>query len=139
MDEKKAIEEMNARFYRAIESGDIEQVDEVCAHEEWVKCVHPGWEIISGWSRVRESWRRIFAGGQKMRISASDVSVHVFGDLAWLTCTENITVFYDSSFDSTQAAATNLFLRREDQWVLVHHHASPIPVILPDSATDTVQ
>ncbi|HLG13935.1 MAG TPA: nuclear transport factor 2 family protein [Blastocatellia bacterium] len=139
MESKKAIEEANAEFYRAIESEEIERLDEVWSHEDWVRCVHPGWEMISGWQRVRESWKRIFEGGQKMRISPSDVSIHASDDFAWVTCIENITIFFESSFDSTQAAATNLFVRRQDRWLLVHHHASPIPMILPESATDTIQ
>lgn len=139
MESKESVEEANAEFYRAIESEEIERMADVWSHEEWVRCVHPGWEMLSGWQRVRESWRRIFEGGQKMRISASDVSIQNSGDFAWVTCKENITVFFETSFDSTQAAATNLFVRREGRWLLVHHHASPIPMILPDSATETIQ
>ena len=139
MHTSESVEDANAEFYRAIESEEIERMDEVWSHEDWVGCVHPGWEMISGWQRVRESWRRIFEVGQKMRISPSEVSVHASGDVAWVCCTENITVFLDSSFDSTQAAATNLFVRREGSWLLVHHHASPIPMIVPESATETIQ
>jgi hypothetical protein len=59
--------------------------------------------------------------------------------LAWVICTENITIFNDSSFDSAQAVATNLFIRREGRWLMVHHHASPIPVIIPDDSSDIIQ
>jgi hypothetical protein len=61
------------------------------------------------------------------------------GDFAWVTCTENITVFNESSFDSRLATATNLFILREGRWFMVHHHASPIPIVVPDSSTDTIQ
>jgi ketosteroid isomerase-like protein len=139
-DESKAeVEQANAAFYRAIESGVIERMEEVWAHEDWVRCVHPGWDMIAGWRQVRESWASIFEGGQKMRIYASEVSIHTDGDFAWVTCTENITVFYETSFDSAQAAATNLFIRRAGRWLMAHHHASPVPVFLPDTASDTIQ
>ena len=149
-----SVEEANAAFYRAIESNDIELMDEVWAHEKWIKCVHPGWEMISGWRRVRstrlekaslgrrrvrESWSRIFEDEQRMRISPSAVSVHTEGDFAWVTCLENITVFEETSFDSVQAAATNLFIRRDGRWLMVHHHASPIPMIVADTSSDTIQ
>lgn len=136
---KLAVEQANAAFYRALESGLIERMDEVWAHEEWVKCVHPGWDMIAGWQRVRESWMMIFEGGQKMRASPSEVWVSITGDLAWVTCTENITVFNEVSFDSAQAAATNLFIRSNGQWLMIHHHASPIPIIVPDNLTDIIQ
>ena len=134
-----SVEEANAAFYRAIESNDIELMDEVWAHESWIKCVHPGWEMISGWRRVRESWSRIFEDGQRMRISPTAVTVHTEGDFAWITCLENITVFEETSFDSVQAAATNLFIRRDGRWLMIHHHASPIPMIVADNSSDTIQ
>jgi ketosteroid isomerase-like protein len=134
-----SIEEANAAFYRAIESLDIERMDEVWAHESWVRCVHPGWEMISGWRRVRESWARIFEDGQRMRISPSALTVNTEGDFAWVTCMENITVFEETSFDSVQAVATNLFIRRQGRWLMVHHHASPVPMIVADNSSDTIQ
>jgi ketosteroid isomerase-like protein len=140
MDENKAeVEEANAAFYRAAESGLIERMEEVWAHEEWVRCVHPGWDLIAGWRQVRESWANIFEGGQKMRIFASDVSVYASGGFAWVTCTENITVFYETSFDTAQAVATNLFVRRSGRWLMVHHHASPVPMFMTEAASDTIQ
>jgi uncharacterized protein (TIGR02246 family) len=138
-DADTAIEEANIRFYRALESGDLERMEEVWAHEDWVRCVHPGWDLLTGWQRVRESWQMIFEGGQKMRASPSEVWIHTTGDLAVVTCTENITVFNEASFDSAQATATNLFVRRQGSWLMVHHHASPIPTIVPDASSDTIQ
>jgi ketosteroid isomerase-like protein len=134
-----SIEEANTRFYRALESGDLDRMEEVWAHEDWVRCVHPGWDLLTGWQRVRESWLMIFEGGQKMRASPSDVWVHSTGELGVVTCTENITVFNEASFDSAQATATNLFIRRQGRWLMVHHHASPIPTIVPDTSSDTIQ
>lgn len=138
-EDRISVEQANTAFYRALESGVIERMDEVWAHETWVRCVHPGWDMLTGWSQVRESWVMIFEGGQKMRASPSDVWVHVSSDFAWVICTENITIFSESSFDSAQAAATNLFVRRDGRWLMVHHHASAIPVIVPDDSSDTIQ
>jgi len=138
-EDKISVEQANTAFYRALESSVIERMDEVWAHDSWVRCVHPGWDMLTGWQQVRESWIMIFEGGQKMRASPSDVWVYISGDFAWVICTENITIFNESSFDSAQAAATNLFIRRDDRWLMVHHHASAIPVIVPDDSSDTIQ
>ena len=138
-EEKEAVEAANLAFYRALESQEIERLEELWAHENWVRCIHPGWDLIAGWQRVRESWLRIFEGAQKMRISPTDVTIQVEGSLAWVTCTENITVFDSASFDTAQAAATNLFALRDGRWLMVHHHASPIPMIVPDTSSDIIQ
>ena len=138
-DDTISVEEANTAFYRALESGMLERMDEVWAHEDSVRCVHPGWDLLTGWHRVRESWEMIFESGQKLRATPSDVWVQAFGSFAWVTCTENITVFNESSFDSALAAATNLFVLRDGNWLMVHHHASPIPIVVPDNASDTIQ
>ena len=139
VDTRISVEEANTAFYRALESGMLERMDEVWAHEDWVRCVHPGWDLLTGWVRVRDSWEMIFESGQKLRATPSDVWVHIDKDFAWVTCTENITVFNESSFDSALAAATNLFVLREGRWLMVHHHASPIPIVVPDNSSDTIQ
>ncbi len=87
-----SVEEANTAFYRALESGMLERMDEVWAHEDWVKCVHPGWDLLTGWHRVRESWEMIFESGQKLRATPSDVWVQAIGDFAWVTCTVSGTV-----------------------------------------------
>ena len=134
-----SIEQANTAFYRALESGLLDRMEEVWAHDDWVRCVHPGWDLLTGCEKVRESWEMIFSSGQKLRATPSDVWVHYDGDLAWVTCTENITVFNESSFDSALAAATNVFAKRDGRWLMVHHHASPIPMVVPDNSSDTIQ
>jgi hypothetical protein len=133
------IEAANKAFYRALESGSLEMMDEIWEHGDGVRCVHPGWEMITGWTRVRDSWTKILENGQKMRVSPTDVWVRMVGDIAFVTCTENITVFDETSFDTAQAVATNLFVRIDDRWLMIHHHASPVPMLVPDTSSDTIQ
>jgi|HubBroStandDraft_6_1064221.scaffolds.fasta_scaffold26587_3 ketosteroid isomerase-like protein len=133
------IQETNTEFYKALESQSVDRMERVWMHEAWVSCVHPGWDMILGWDGVREAWQKIFDGNQKMRVSPDDVNVRSSGDVAWVTCIENITVFQEGRFDSMQAIATNIYLNMDDDWKLIHHHASPIPVVMADTATDTVQ
>ena len=138
-DRNETIEASNTEFYRAIEAASIERMDEVWDHEESVRCVHPGWDLISGWGDVRESWLRIFEGAQKMRISPTEVAISAVGDFGWVTCKEEITVFNKEGFDSVEAVATNLFMRRGNCWRLVHHHASPIPTLVPHQSSEAIQ
>ncbi|HKY05348.1 MAG TPA: nuclear transport factor 2 family protein, partial [Blastocatellia bacterium] len=136
---EEAVEEANATFYRAIEIRSIELMGEVWAHEEWVRCVHPGWDLITGWRRVRESWMSIFEGDQNLRISPSFVDVNYLGDVAWVSCTEDIIASYETSIESAQATSTNLFVKRQSRWLLVHHHSSAIPLIIPHDLADIIQ
>lgn len=130
-----AVRAANQRFYVAFESLDIAAMDEVWAHDDTVQCVQPGWELLLGWEEVRERWARIFANTKKVRIALSSVWIRVEGDVAWVACTEHVTTAFEEGFDEATVQATNIFLRREGQWLLVAHHASPIPV----PADSTVQ
>jgi len=118
--------EANARFYRAFEALDIAEMDRVWAHGEHVKCVHPGWPLLTGWEAVRESWETIFTNTEEMRFTLSNVSAVVGGEQAWVTCTENILSEVAGRVTVTAILATNLFERDGGGWRLVHHHASHI-------------
>ena len=72
MDEGKGVEQQiedsNARFYKAFESLSIEKMEEVWKHSDDVICIHPGWEIFTSWTAIRESWVRIFENTKENRI-----------------------------------------------------------------------
>jgi len=130
-DDHKAIEEANAGFYRAFEALDLRAMEDVWAHGEHVQCVHPGWPLLIGWGAVRASWEAIFANTQEMSFSLTDVRAAGAGDLAWVTCTENILSETDGRVGVTSILATNLFERSPDReggggWRMVHHHASHV-------------
>ena len=126
MSDEAEVIEANARFYRAFEALDIHEMDRVWAHGPHVKCVHPGWPLLTGWDAVRESWDTIFTNTEEMRFTLSNVSAAVGGDLAWVTCTENILSEVAGRVSVTAILATNLFERSAGGWRLVHHHASHV-------------
>ena len=126
MSDADDVEEANARFYRAFETLDIAEMDQVWLHGEHARCVHPGWALLGGWEAIRASWQTIFTNTQEMRFTLSDVSVSVGEDLAWVTCTENILSEVGSRVSVTAILATNIFERALDGWRLVHHHGSHI-------------
>jgi ketosteroid isomerase-like protein len=126
--EMEAVEEANERFYRALENADLDEMSEVWLHEDWVKCVHPGWELIIGWDGVFQSWENIFSAPGGMRVSATDVEIKIEGDFALVSCNENIAIFLDrtSAPVSARTTATNLFHRIGGRWRMIHHHASQV-------------
>ena len=124
--DRAEVEEANARFYRVFESLDLRQMDEVWAHADHVRCVHPGWGLLTGWDAVRESWEAIFKNSEEMRFSITDVNAYVEGPIGWVTCTENILSEARGNISVTSVLATNIFERHGAEWLMVHHHASHI-------------
>ena len=125
-EEQTEIQETNARFYRAIESQDLEAMDAVWRHADYVRCVHPGWGLLTGWETVRQSWEAIFKDTRELRFTLSDVQVRVDGGLAWVTGTENILSQLQGNISVTAVLVTNVYERAGTRWRMVLHHASHI-------------
>lgn len=122
----EAVTKANQKFYDAFESLEIAEMDEIWAHQEYVTCIHPGWTIRSGWPAVRDSWVLIFNNTFSMRFELTDVMVQVAGDMAWVICAENLITQQSDEPQQAKVLATNLFELIGDEWLMIHHHGSPV-------------
>jgi ketosteroid isomerase-like protein len=120
--DEQAVRSANAAFYAAFEGRDLDAMSDVWEHTDRVGCVHPGWPVLRGWASVAASWFALFDGPQRLQFIVTDEQVHVAGDVAWVTCNENLL---ESATTST-VAATNVFVRSDGRWRLVHHHGSGV-------------
>ena len=75
MSEEEKVLAANQSFYVALEALDIEGMDAVWLHEDWVACLHPGWELLLGWEFIRDSWQRIFENTRRMKLDPEKVNV----------------------------------------------------------------
>jgi hypothetical protein len=119
--------EANRRFYDALSHLDQRGMEEIWLHEDWVVCVHPGWQMLRGWENVGESWRRILSGDIGYHIELDQVGVHMLGETALVTCVERIAVVSEERVDVSLATSTNLFIHTSSGWKITLHHASPLP------------
>jgi len=129
----------NRAFYQALQSLDLAKMDALWLHEDWVECLHPGWDLIQGWEEVRESWVSIFRSTRQMRVSVSRPLVRVLGETAWVSCLENVTITYEGGFSTAVIETTNIYVRRDGSWRMVHHHTTPLPDRVPSGTSRTVQ
>jgi len=128
----------NRAFYAALHSLDLARMEEIWLQEDWVKCLHPGWELLMGWDEIRRSWEAIFQSTSQMMISVSRPLVHLAGEIAWVSCLEDVTTASRDSLSTALVEALNIFARRDNRWFLVHRHTSPVAANRPDAFT-TVQ
>lgn len=132
------VREINQKFYQALESLDLEAMEGVWLHHDLVRCVHPGWPMLAGWESVRESWEEIFRNTESMLVSTRDLALHIEGGVGWVTCTERVTSKRADRSETALVQATNLFLRRDGEWKMVLHHASPLALPGYMSPSETV-
>jgi ketosteroid isomerase-like protein len=131
---------VNNQLYEAFEAGDLDRMESLWTDGdlgEGAVCVHPGWAALRGRSAILRSWAVIMANTSYIQFFLTDVDVRVTGDVAVVTCTENILTpgpsDADAVFGGSRAVSTNIFRRTPDGWRLWVHHASP--VISPGTST----
>lgn len=116
------VRRLNSAFYAAHESRDIEAMNALWSHGGDVVCIHPGWPILRGWDAVGESWRRILSGPGRNQFINTNEQVNIAGGVAWVTLDENLV----AEGGTGTVAATNIFLKIQGQWKLVHHQGGPV-------------
>jgi ketosteroid isomerase-like protein len=137
---EQAVLGANSEFYAAFESGDLDAMTALWVPEGHAVCIHPGWAPVVGAAAVRRSWAVIMANTPYIQFILTDVDVTVVGDVASVTCTENVLSADEETpvqgFAGGKAVTTNVFRRApggtgaegadQERWRLWIHHASPV-------------
>jgi ketosteroid isomerase-like protein len=132
------VRKVNAEFYGAFEGLSIERMDKLWKHDENIVCIHPGWDLFTGWLAIRESWITIFANTEMIKFTITNTKIRTFDEVAVVVCLENIqTTGADGSVIKIGVIATNIFEQSEqqNQWLLVHHHGSPVTNYIPPNVS----
>lgn len=116
----------NIGFYDAFESLDINRMEAVWHRADYIRCIHPGWSLLTGWQPVMESWKRIFENTEKMGFSLTNVAAHATESIGWVTLYENLTSTVLEQNSSVVVVATNIYEKHSGRWLMIHHHGSPI-------------
>jgi len=132
------VNKTNTGFYRAFENLSIEMMDNLWKHDENIVCIHPGWDLFTGWLAIRESWITIFANTERIKFTITNTKLRTFDKVAVVVCQENIeTTSANGRVIKIGVIATNIFEQSEqpNQWLLVHHQGSPVTNYIPPNVS----
>ena len=115
MPEQAAVLFANDAFYVAFATRDPDAMNDLWSRTVPVTCVHPGWNVVEGRDAVMESWRAILGNPESPQVVCRQATAHVLGDVAYVVCFETI--------ETNHLVATNVFVREDGTWRLVHHQA----------------
>jgi uncharacterized protein (TIGR02246 family) len=130
--DREAVEAAHRAFYAAWEANDPAALCAVWHESDDICCVYPGNEPAVGREGVCDHVRGALRAAPVLQFFFSDVAVSVRGDVARLTCVENVVTADSFGADAEQGSAfaklavTSIFIRSDSGWKLWHHHASPI-------------
>jgi hypothetical protein len=128
---------INSEFYYAFENLSIEKMERLWKHEDNIVCVHPGWNLFTGWLAVHESWITIFRNTEKIKFMVTNTKIRIFDNIAVVVCLENIETSVDGQITRFGVTATNIFEynNEKNEWLLIHHHGSPVSNYIPPTST----
>lgn len=119
MSDEVAVRFANEAFYVAFASRDLDAMEAVWVRNVSVTCIHPGWNPLSGRDAVMDSWAAILNNRNAPDIECRNAKAHVLGDRAYVICHEVLSEAF--------LVATNIFVRADDGWKMVHHQAGVAP------------
>jgi ketosteroid isomerase-like protein len=125
-EDETLLQEINSEFYHAFENLSIERMERLWKHEDNIVCIHPGWDLFTGWLAIRESWITIFSNTEMIKFIITNTKVRVFGNIAVVVCLENIETLVNGEILRLGVIATNVFEQIDNQWLLIHHHGSSV-------------
>lgn len=117
-------DDIEAAFYEALQSGDIDKLMACWADEDDIVCVHPGGSRLLGAGAIRTAFEAMFAHGsirahaEKVRkVESMGASLH--------SVLERIEVMTEEGPRHAYVIASNVYHKTAQGWRLVAHHASP--------------
>jgi ketosteroid isomerase-like protein len=117
-------DEIEAAFYEAMQTADIEKLMACWADEDEVVCVHPGGPRLVGLGAIRAAFDAMFSNASirarpeaVRKVESLDSSVH--------NVRERIEMLSNEGPLEAFVIATNVYHKTAQGWRMVAHHASP--------------
>lgn len=118
-------DEIEAQFYEALQSADLERLMGLWVNDELVRCIHPGGPLLVGISAIRASFEALFSRGP-IAVQPTDARRLVTDQLVIHQVHERVLVpSPDGAPQVAWVLATNAYLKTDQGWRMVLHHASP--------------
>jgi hypothetical protein len=125
-DDNRALLAANEAFYRAFSGRDAEAMAGLWARTAPVACIHPGWDVLTDHDTVVASWRRLLANPASPAVRCRDARAFILGTAGFVVCHEVLP--------EGVLVATNVFIREDGAWKVVHHQAGPVATAAAEPA-----
>lgn len=130
MADSDAVLQVNAAFYAAFATANMDSMTALWARDETVAVIHPGTLPLAGREAMLQSWREILAPANAIDISCVDPQVQLHGDFAIVLCQERI--------NGHLLAASNTYRRSADGWLMILHQAGSVATMVAPARPSVV-
>lgn len=133
-------EAVEAAYYDALNRADIEALMALWADDDNITCIHPGAQRLVGYAAIRAAWEEILSQGGLFITPRHVNSIHNM-----LTAVHNVIedshhpLHPQRQTPDIHILATNVYMKTEQGWRIVLHHASLAPgIVVPESDIHTL-
>jgi ketosteroid isomerase-like protein len=127
--QQDAIKAANAAYYAAISARDPSAVDKVWDHGDQVFNIFGVSKApMTGWNEVKSGYDDLFRRFPEIAVAMSEPAIRQDGDVAVVVGVETQRAKLANG-DTVNALlpATNVFIKHDGHWLMVHHHSSRPP------------
>jgi len=117
--------EVEAEFYAALKSADIDKLMACWGNDDDIVCVHPGGPRLVGPQAIRQAYEGLFNQAGSILITPSRVRVLASMGTEIHSVIERIAVQTAEGTHDLHLIATNVYQKSAQGWCLVVHHVSP--------------
>ena len=125
----EAVKAANAAFYAALSARDAKKMEGLWANKPYVVNMGPRTKTFAvGYEdAVVKWWPAGFEVFLELNVSMTPAQVQANGNVGWVVGNESATAVTKSGPVKFQTFVTNIFEKDGDRWLMVSHHAQPIP------------
>jgi ketosteroid isomerase-like protein len=126
----EAVKAAHQSFYKALSARDAKAMEAVWANKAYVINIGPRSKTIAvGYAdAVSQYWPKAFDALPKIAVTSTITQVQTDGKIAWVVGTETANLQTKSGESlKLDIIVTNIFEKEGDRWLMVSHHALPIP------------
>lgn len=128
-DDRADVLAANAQVEQAFSKLDVKAIEATWAQDGSVSVIHPSSKVpILGWEAVQKTYADHPVRYKDFSVAMNNPQVTTNGNVAWVIGIEKVYAHRaNGDVLDISALATNIFEKRGDKWLLVHHHASRMP------------
>jgi ketosteroid isomerase-like protein len=119
----------SSALYASLSTVDIGAVENAWAREPYIRYIGPTNKAISaGWDEVKKTLEASNSALSARKVTLSQAQIQTDGKLAWEVGIETVQrTLKNGEVQNTQNFVTNIYEKKNGQWLIVSHHAHPIP------------
>lgn len=128
-DDRADVLAANTQIEQAFSKLDVKAIEATWAQNESVSVIHPASKApLLGWEAVQKSYADHPARYKDFSVVMDNPQITINGNVAWVIGIEKVYAHRaNGEVLDISALTTNIFEKRSDKWLLVHHHASRMP------------